>query len=392
MAYFLAAVLLVYAAINYYLLKRTSQALDGTGTFRTIILWAVFVLALSYPFGMIAERFFHSGITKSVVTAGSFYLGVMFYGCLVAALIDLVRVGSRFFSCIPFNASTGRVAWLAAAVIIISIVIIGHFVAAHPRLRTVDLTMTKNAAGLTTLSIVAVSDMHLGTVVGIGHLQRIMTLVKAADPDIVLLAGDIFDADVSDEMEREIAGILSGIRTRYGVYAVTGNHEYYAGVEKAVSNLTRGNVTVLQDTALRVADAFYLIGRKDLTAQRMGTGRKPLEEICAGLDRTVPLILMDHQPFHLEAAQTNGIDLQVSGHTHNAQLFPLNLFYGLIYEKSSGFLKKGNTAIVVSCGAGTWGPPVRTSSISEVVQIRLHFPAAGATRKASGSAPSIVFR
>jgi hypothetical protein len=335
--------------------------------------WGLAVLVIAFPAGRFAERFFQSGITDAVVRAGSLYLGIMFYGILFAVVIDLVRVANRFFPFFQASAFAGRVTWLAAAIIILSIISIGHWIAVHPRLHTVDLDIAKKATGISTLSIVAVSDMHLGTVVGIAQLQRIIALIRAADPDVVLLAGDVFDMDVSDEMERDIARVLSGIESRYGVFAVTGNHEYYGGLEKAVLNLVRGKVTVLQDTAVLIADAFYLIGRKDLTAQRMGSGRKTLKEIISGVDRTVPLILMDHQPFHLEEAQKNGIDLQVSGHTHNAQLFPLNLFYGLVYEKSYGYLKKGNTNILVSCGAGTWGPPVRTSSISEVLHIRLHF-------------------
>jgi predicted MPP superfamily phosphohydrolase len=371
--YFLAVALFVYAAINYYVLKRTSQALDGAGAFRTVVLWGMCVLALLYPAGRIADRFFPAGITDAALCAGSLYLAVLFYGVLCAALLDLARLGNRAFFSFPLSASAGRVAWTAAAIIIVSIVIAGNRAAMRPRLRTMDLDVAKNAAGLKELSVVAVTDMHLGAVVGVAQLQRILLLIASAKPDIVLFGGDIFDEDVSDDMEREIARVLSGIKAPYGVYAVTGNHEYYAGVEKAVLNLTRGNVTVLQDTAVEIAGAFVLIGRKDLTARRMGTGRKPLEEICRGVDRALPLILMDHQPFHLEAAQENGIDLQVSGHTHNAQLFPLNLFYGLIYEKPYGFLRKGTTNIVVSCGAGTWGPPVRTNSVSEVVRIRLHF-------------------
>jgi predicted MPP superfamily phosphohydrolase len=372
-AFFLAAALLMYAAANYYLVRRTSQALDGTGTFRTVVCGVIVLLALSFPAGRILERFLPAGMTSGMVTVGSLYLGIFFYGLIVAVLADAFLLANRFFVSIPVTVSTGRAAWIASAIIILSTIVAGNYVAMHPRLRTIDLTISKSAAGLRELSIVAVSDMHLGTVVGIPHLERIMKLIEAAHPDIVLLAGDIFDADVPDPLEREIALALSGIRARYGVFAATGNHEYYGGVEKAVANLTRGNVTVLQDTAVCIAGAFYCIGRKDLTAQRSGGGRKPLEEILTGVKGELPLILMDHQPFHLETAQKNGIDLQVSGHTHNAQLFPLNLFYGLIYEKSYGYLRKGATNVIVSCGAGTWGPPVRTTAFPEVLHIRLHF-------------------
>jgi hypothetical protein len=372
-AFFLAVVILGYAAINYYLLKRTSQALDGTGTFRTLVLWFAALWALSYPLGRIAERFVYEGVTNAIVWAGSFYLAFMFYGVIVAALVDLVRLANRIFLSVPFFVSAGRITWFAAAIVISAIVFIGHVVATHPILHTYDVTIAKRAKDVRDLSVVVVSDIHLGTEVGIGQLQRIMTIIRSVNPDIIFLAGDVFDMDISDEMEREIAQILGSTKTKYGIFAVTGNHEYYGGVEKAVSNLARGNVTVLQDTAVLIANSFYVIGRKDFTAERMGEGRKSLEEIMAGTDKALPLLLMDHQPFHLEVTEKNGIDLQVSGHTHNAQLFPLNLFYGLIYEKSYGFLRKGTTNVVVSCGAGTWGPPVRTSAVAEVVHVRLHF-------------------
>jgi predicted MPP superfamily phosphohydrolase len=193
-----------------------------------------------------------------------------------------------------------------------------------------------------------------------------------------VFAGDVFDVDVTDEFERRAGSIIAEIKAPYGVYAVTGNHEYYGGLARAVACLAKAGVTVLQDSVVCVAEAFYIAGRKDRAAERMSGGRRGLADIVAGLDSSLPLILLDHQPFHLEEAQRCGADLQISGHTHHAQLFPLNLLYRWIYEKSRGYLVKGNTQYVVSCGAGTWGPPVRTSSPSEIVNIRVTFrPPAG---------------
>jgi hypothetical protein len=123
-----------------------------------------------------------------------------------------------------------------------------------------------------------------------------------------------------------------------------------------------------------VADSFYVVGRKDRTAYRFGRdGRLPLQEILdkGGVDRNLFLILLDHQPLHLEEAQQAGIDLQLSGHTHAGQLFPLNLINKLVYEKNWGYLKKGATHYYISCGVGTWGPAVRTGSVPEIVEIRV---------------------
>jgi predicted MPP superfamily phosphohydrolase len=376
--FFFAVILLIYASVNLYLLRRTGQALEGLSAVRAPVLWTLFFLVLAFPAGRLAEYFFHNGISGALVVTGSLYLGVMFYAVLLAAFVDLLRLGNHFFRYFPASVAAHPSAaahwtWAIASFCVLIITAIGHYNAVHPHYKNYDLTITKKANGLKELNIVAVSDMHLGTVVGTAQLNRIIGLVRGAKPDLVLFVGDIFDIDVSESVERNTAAVLKNLQATYGVFAVTGNHEYYAGVDKAVSYLERAGVTVLQDSAVRVAGAFYLIGRKDLAAERMGKGRATLDQLLVNVDRGLPLILMDHQPFHLEAAQRCGIDLQLSGHTHYAQLFPLNLFYGRIYELPWGILRKGNSTIIVSCGAGTWGPPVRTSAVPEVVRIRVTF-------------------
>ena len=105
----------------------------------------------------------------------------------------------------------------------------------------------------------------------------------------------------------------------------------------------------------------------------MGDKRTSLTDLVKDLDKNLPHILMDHQPFHLEQAEINGIDLQISGHTHHGQLFPFHWITKLVYEQSWGYSKKENTHYYVSCGVGTWGPPARTNSVPEIVQIKLKF-------------------
>ena len=133
-------------------------------------------------------------------------------------------------------------------------------------------------------------------------------------------------------------------------------------------------IRLLNDTAVLIDNSFYVAGREDLM-KNLSTGnkRKNLDEITRDLQRDMPLILMDHQPFHLELAEKNGVDLQLSGHTHHGQLWPFNYITGLVYEKSRGYLQKGNTHYYVSAGVGGWGPPVRTVSRPEIVHIKLDF-------------------
>ena len=375
---FLAIVLLIYAGINFYLFHRTSLALSGMAGARRIVLWLLFLSIFALPLGRFGEHYCNAAF-KLPVMVGSFYLSIMFYGFLTALAIDLAHLICRFFHYTPSIFAKSPSAspiyiWAAALLLTLSITFIGHYIAVHPRLHTLDIAIAKKAGPMKELSIAMVSDLHIGTVLGPSHLKEVMSVVQSVHPDMVLLVGDIFDEDLSEEIGRKTAAILSELHAPLGAWAVTGNHEYYIGIDKVVTLLKQAGIPYLQDSVVKIADAFYLVGRKDRTAERWGpAGRKRLDELLAGVDKAYPVILMDHQPRFLEAAQQNNVDLQLSGHTHNAQLWPLNLLYKRIYEKPWGFLQKGSTYFYVSCGAGTWGPLVRTNSPAEVVRIRVKF-------------------
>jgi uncharacterized protein len=158
------------------------------------------------------------------------------------------------------------------------------------------------------------------------------------------------------------------------MYGITGNHEYIGGVEPACKYLEEHGVVMLRDSIVTIADAFTLVGREDVSARQFGgLRRKPLGEVMSSVNRNLPVILMDHQPVRLQEAVDQGVDLQFSGHTHNGQLWPFNYIAQAVYELSWGYMKKGNTQIYVSCGVGTWGPPMRTGNTPEVVSVDLTF-------------------
>ncbi|MDW7682284.1 MAG: metallophosphoesterase, partial [bacterium] len=167
---------------------------------------------------------------------------------------------------------------------------------------------------------------------------------------------------------------LSTIQSKYGVFAVTGNHEYIGGVDAATDYLQNYGVSVLRDSVVKIVDSIYLIGREDRSIRRFsGKARTSLDSLMQGVDRNYPCFLLDHQPFELSEAARNGIDLQICGHTHHGQLWPLNLITRMLYEKSWGYLKRGDTHYYISSGAGTWGPPVRIGNHPEIVEIVVHF-------------------
>jgi predicted MPP superfamily phosphohydrolase len=189
-----------------------------------------------------------------------------------------------------------------------------------------------------------------------------------------LIPGDIIDEDIAPVIHSNVGEKLKSFKAKYGAYAVTGNHEYIGGVHKAKAYLSEQNVNLLNDAFELIDDSFYVVGREDLTINQFTNHqRKDLHEIVEGADHLKPIILLDHQPFKLENAVNNGIDLQLSGHTHHGQLWPFNYITKMVFERSWGYLKKGNTHFYVSSGVGGWGPPIRTVNRPEIISITLNF-------------------
>jgi predicted MPP superfamily phosphohydrolase len=376
--YFIATVLVLYAAINSYIFIRARQSLAGFGAVRIALLAVLVLWAAAYPAGRLLERSLHNGCSRFMIVSGSVYLGVMIHAFLLIVLIDLVRLGDVLFHYFPPSIHNSplraaHVTGAAVCTVVLITVLSGCWNAFHPGVRKYEVPLSKRAGAVKELNLVAVSDMHLGTVLGRKHLGKIAGIINGLEPDAVLLVGDTFDEDVTEAAEQNLAEVLRGLKSRQGVYAVLGNHEYYGNAEKAASYFRQAGVTVLEDQSVLIEDSVYLIGRKDRTVERTGSRRKEISELLQGIDRARPIILLDHQPFHLEVARMNGVDLQISGHTHHGQLFPFNWITKKVYELSWGYMKKGRMHVVVSCGAGTWGPPVRTGSVSEVVQIKMRF-------------------
>jgi predicted MPP superfamily phosphohydrolase len=222
------------------------------------------------------------------------------------------------------------------------------------------------------LAVTLVSDIHTGSMVKKKHLDRLVQRVNGLEGDIILLAGDIIDRANMDCIDEYGAGNLGRLSAPLGVWAVTGNHEYIGGdLEEFRRRVEADGIRLLMDEGAPAGEALYVIGRKDRSAARWGDGRKSLGELTEGLDRSLPLIMMDHQPFNLEEAEAGGVDLQVSGHTHNGQIWPGPLIVKGLYENAYGLLYKGKTAVVVTSGFGTWGPPLRLGTRAEIVFIEV---------------------
>jgi len=375
--FFLVA-LTVFGLLTFYIVRRGWQALAGHHSGQWIFLGLTIMLFLSFPLGRILARALPQLLSSILGYLSGFFLAALIYAVLFILLIDTFRWANALFHFFPafITRNPQRAGFVAfwAVLVTIGIILIGGFIGAvYPRVRTLEMTLAKKASSVEGLNIVVASDTHLSSISRDGHLIKIVAKINRLQPDLVLLPGDIVDMDVSLSEEDKMIATLRAIQSPLGVYAVTGNHEYYGGADKNIDYLAKAGVRVLQDEWVKVDEAFYLVGRKDRTADRMGSPRKTLSQILEGSDSRLPLILMDHQPFHLEEAEQNGIDLQVSGHTHAGQLFPITLINKSMYEQYWGYWRRGKTQYYISCGVGTWGMPVRTGSVSEIVLIRIVF-------------------
>ncbi|MBT7697695.1 MAG: metallophosphoesterase, partial [Desulfobacterales bacterium] len=256
----------------------------------------------------------------------------------------------------------------------ISINIAGYINSINPVLTNLNIIIEKKVNSLKSLNVVMVSDIHLGTIISNSRLTRLVDSINKLNPDIVLFAGDIVDEDITPVIVNNLGDILKNIKSKYGTYAVTGNHEYIGGVDAADKYLNEHNIIVIRDSKVKIDNSFYIVGREDISSKyMMNKERKSLNKIMVDIDKSYPVIMLDHQPYELSNAVKNGVDLQLSGHTHNGQIWPLNYITDKIFEIGRGYKKIENTHFYVSNGFGTWGPPIRVGSRPEIVSINVVF-------------------
>jgi hypothetical protein len=376
---FFIIVLAVHALVNFYIGLRGWQALQAAPSFRIWYILFIVLVFVAYPAGRVLEKLWYHPIPITLHWIGAFWFAAMLYVTLLLLMTDLARLANLAFPFIE-KLSQGNMAGLKLkAFVVIStitllIVIFGHINAWHPKISRVDISLPKQAGNMEYLRIVAASDIHMGTIIGPRRMDKLVTTINSLQPDVILLAGDVVDEDVKPVIEQNLGKNLQELHAPYGVFAATGNHEYIGGGEPSIQYLEEHGITMLRDTALLVNNSFYVIGREDLH-KRYGHGeeRKTLQEIMKEVDPSKPLIMMDHQPYNLDDAQAAGIDLQLSGHTHHGQLWPLGYITKKIFEVSRGYYQKGDTHYYVSTGFGTWGPPVRTGNRPEIIVINLYF-------------------
>jgi len=334
--------------------------------------WIFFwLIALGYLLATLGSRFLHIHI-RFLKVIGSYWFAFMQYGILLLPVTDLAAGLLRLFG-VPMGTVISTLGWIDLAVLAL-ILARGSYNARSPIIRKYDITVPKAAGDWKELRIAVASDIHLGSIVRNRHLQRLVDRMKAMKPDLILLPGDVIDDDIRPFIKYDMGKTMGQLQAPLGIYAVLGNHEYIGGhIAAYVEQMEKIGIRVLRDEVVHLQERLYIVGRKDKAAERQPGGREPLAKLMEGVALDQPIIVLDHQPYHLDKAAAAGADVMLSGHTHRGQMLPNHWITGRLFELDWGYLRKGNLHAIVSSGFGTWGPPIRTGSRSEIIELTIHF-------------------
>jgi len=348
------------------------------------IFWPVYIIL---PYSFIVFVIFRLDRIAFVRLTGMYILPFYMYLFAFILLFDLVSLAVFIFRRIVRPTYRRRINIMpagtgAAVILTLLLLLYGSFHAQTIKTVYYELAIP-GKANLSKLRIALVSDLHIGPTVGKKWTGRIVDRINGAEPDLVCIAGDIFDSGLDGITDKNgIAAELGRLQAPLGVYACPGNHDANRrtrSLDDIDRFLSEVGIKLLCDEVfpLPLSDAgIYVAGRRDARPISMQSGRLSIQELTAPIAESM-VILLDHQPVELPQAADAGIDLVLCGHTHRGQFFPGNLITSLIYKKAGGThygcWKKNNTQAIVSSGAGLWGPPIRIGTNSEVAVIDLRF-------------------
>jgi predicted MPP superfamily phosphohydrolase len=376
MAIFLTVVFTVYILANLYIYMKGHRALAGAGLPVTAYTIVFVLLASTFIAGKILE-YSHSNVFTDILNIiGGFWMAFMLYGFLIWLTADILLLLQKPFHLVPVTALPKMRLWLFATVtsVTVLLIIIGFINAVTPITKRYDINIDKRFSdGSDSIRIVAVSDIHLGSIIRKRSMKHLTKMINGEKPDAVLFLGDLLDGSIGPVLRGDLLSNLQIDEPPLGKFAITGNHEYISDLGKSLPYIEGKGIRVLMDEVIKLDNGVQLAGRKDRSAIRLhGNGRVPLDSILSQCDSMAPLIVMDHQPYELASLAETAVDLQLSGHTHNGQIWPLNIITRRMFELSYGMKRFGNTTVIVSSGFGIWGPRMRIGTKPEILSISLH--------------------
>lgn len=374
-------IIVIQIILSTYVLWRGWNALPQNKVIRLPFL-AIFVLEiLVYLIGYLAFKYLPLDIMHNIAWIGTSWailIGLMTVFLVIYDLFRFINKKKKIFpQSLDLKSSKIRLVYYGVSLVIsFGIMFYGSYEFRNPEITELNLTIDKPAPNnIKKLKIVVVSDIHVGVLIDKPILQKYVNLIMAQRPDLILMVGDIIDYDLASVEMQNMEEEFLQLKAPYGVFMSTGNHDYIElkGEEPGAKvdwMDQKTGVTVLRDEAFLVDSSFYIVGREDDNTLNQ---RKELPEIMNGINKNLPIIVINHEPHHLQEEVDNGADIALYGHTHNGQIFPYNYILKLYYELPYGYKKKDNTHMYVSSGLGLAGPQYRIGTKSEIVVLNVTF-------------------
>ncbi|MFN8210603.1 MAG: metallophosphoesterase [Bacteroidales bacterium] len=362
---------LSYLLPNIYLFLRIRQLFIPRKALLIYILVYLLIASL-YPLSNINGDSSSSFILKLLESVSAYLLPLYLYIFLLVLFFDLFLLANLLFGFLRRPVINREGSGLKVFALILSaailIVVAGVINFNTIRISEYNIEVPARLSHPGGLKIAYVSDFHLQNNTPAGFVERFVKKVEKANPDILIFGGDLVEGDRDDGNLSVFEKKIRGIKTKYGTYGVLGNHEHYSGQDKG-GFFDKAGIHILSDSAVVIDRAFTLAGRND----RHSRSRLTISELMSKVNDSYPVILLDHRPDEIDSLAKYKVDIQLSGHTHNGQMFPVNLITGRVYKLSYGFRKFGNTNVFVSSGIRLWGFPVRTAGKSEIVVVNARF-------------------
>ncbi|HUX95029.1 MAG TPA: metallophosphoesterase [Bacteroidales bacterium] len=363
-------ILLAYIIPNVYLFIRIWQLFISSG-YKIQYTIIYLIVAAIFPISDILGRSNGSFVGEVSGDVSDYLLPFYLYLFLGVLLFDIFLLFNLIIKVLPADRRKNiifRKRMLITLLGLSVIVVIGGAI----NFRTIRTTEYKievpaRSSDIRHLRIAFAADFHIDTETDIGFIRRFVRKIHEISPDIMLYGGDIVEGHDGERMDEQ-EKLLKSINARYGVYSVLGNHEFYRGQDRG-SFFEKAGIEILRDSVIVIDNLFSLAGRLDSHFRE----RKSVEELIQSTNDSLPVILLDHRPTELEQASNTSTDVQLSGHTHDGQMFPINIITRKVYLLSKGYLKIRNTHFFVTSGIRQWRFPVRTTGKSEIMVIDITF-------------------
>ncbi|MCX5785752.1 MAG: metallophosphoesterase [Elusimicrobia bacterium] len=356
----------IYLAFHFYFALWLGRYFILTPKQSRVFKPGLCLLALALPAAEYCEKLGRGSLSDAVIWAGFFWLGAMTILVTVLVFCDLFYLLLRIVRAArPHKRTLGIVSLTLAAGLILLALWQG---AAIPKVVTLDITLRNLPPGLDGFKVVQISDLHLGRIITTERFRKIAARINALEPDLVVFTGDLTERGNADSLA--VSSIIRSIHSKYGMAAVLGNHDFFSGTETADTFYPGCGVKLLRSEKYEPAAGLQVAGTD--YPRRGALPARPLAALVAELDTAKPVVFLSHRPEGFDPVMKAGSGLILSGHTHAGQLFQFGLLERPLFKYFYGLYRLGDFTIYVTSGAGTWGPPLRLFTSSELPLFILH--------------------